>query len=248
MDAVGKTAIINGTPYLSPVGVNAYESLGNTTKLSLAITVDKKELPNMQGGGGNDDAFEKFKSGILSMSCRHVSIAVLEMALGGKAAAVAAGAVAAEPHTVVALDKLLLLDSMQDMSQELTVTPAAGGDAYEEGVDYIRKRTGIIPVTGGTIATEADLLFAYTKAAHQRIQNLLSTITERSFMFDGINERSNSPWCHRFHRVAWGIAKGFELIGEDFVSFDIEGEVLRADHITDPAMSPFYESLVGGIQ
>jgi len=241
-----KTAIINGTPYVSLVGVNAGESLGNTSKLSVAIAVDKKELPNYQGGGGNDDAFERFKSGTISLSARHVSISVLEMALGGTATAVAAGAVAGEEHEVIEVGKLLSLDHMQDMSASLTVTPSAGGAALEEGVDYIRKRAGIIPIGGG-IAAGTELSFAYTKHKHQRIQALLSTVTERGLLFDGINERTNKPWVARFHRVSFGVAKSLEFIGEDFASFDVEGEILAADHITETGKSRFYEVLVGDL-
>ncbi len=247
MATVKKTGIINGTPYLNPVGVNAGESLGNTTKLSYAVTVDKKELPNMQGSGGNDDALERFKSGTLSMACRHVSVPVLELALGGTAVAVAAGAVPGEEHTVVDVDKLLALEHLQDMSAELTVTPQAGGTAYNEGVDYIRKRAGIIPISGGGIAAGDEVSIAYTKAKHIRIQGLLRTITERGLLFDGVNERTGKPWAYRFHRVAWGVAKNVEIINEDFLSFDVEGEVLAYDGITDPAKSPFYEGLVGDL-
>ena len=243
--AIKKTAIINGTPYLNPVGVNSGKSLGNTTKLSVAAAVTKKTIPNMQGGGGNDDSFEKLESLTLSMSCRHVSIATLELALGGTAVAVAAGAVADEPHEVIELDTLIAFNHMQDMSQTLTVEPSAGGAAFIEGTDYLRKRAGIIPVTGGAIAAAADLLISYTKAAHQRIQALLSTVTERGLLFDGINERTNKPWSYKFHRVAWGVAKTIEIIGEEFVSFDIEGEGLAWDGITETGKSQFYEVLVG---
>jgi len=247
MADVKKTAILQGSPGLAAVGVNAFEYLGNTSKLSLAITVDKKELPNYQGEGGNDDAFEQFKSGTISAAFRHVSIPMLELALGGTAVAVAAGAVPAEEHTVIEVGKLLMLDHMQDMSVTLTVTPSAGGDAFEEGTDYIRKRAGIIPIEGGGIAAEDVLSFAYTNAAHQRVQALLTTITERALMFDGINTRTGKPWLGIFHRVAWGVAKNIELIGEDFASFDVEGEILAADHITEVGKSRFYELLVGDL-
>ena len=93
-----KTAILSGTPYISPVGVNAGEALGNTSKLTVAITTEKKELPNYQGGGGNDDSFERFKSGTVTLACRHVSLATMTKALGASAVSVAAGTVADEAH------------------------------------------------------------------------------------------------------------------------------------------------------
>lgn len=241
-----KTAILSGTPYISPVGVNAGESLGNTSKLTVAITTEKKELPNYQGGGGNDDSFEKFQSGTVTLACRHVSLAMLTKALGASAEAVAAGAVADEAHTVVALDRLIALDHLQDMAETLTVT--AGATTYTEGTHYLRVRAGIIPLTAvGGMAADADIEISYTKAKHTRFQALVNLIQENRLLFDGINERSNKSWMGIFHRVKWGPAKSLELIGEDFASFDIEGEILAYDGITTAGKSRFYELLVGDL-
>ena len=41
-----RTAIINGTPYLFDVGVNAGLDLGNTSKLTVEANFDKRTLPN----------------------------------------------------------------------------------------------------------------------------------------------------------------------------------------------------------
>lgn len=242
-----KTAILSGTPYISPVGVNAGESLGNTSKLTVAITTEKKELPNYQGGGGNDDSFEKFLSGVVTLACRHVSLATLTKALGASAEAVAAGAVPDEAHTVVALDRLIALDHLQDMAETLTVTDG-GATTYAEGTHYLRVRAGIIPLTAvGGMAADDDIEISYTKAKHTRFQALVNLIQENRLLFDGINERSNKSWMGIFHRVKWGPAKSLELIGEDFASFDIEGEILAYDGITETGKSRFYELLVGDL-
>lgn len=243
-----KSAILAGTPYISAVGVNAGESLGNTSKMALAITTEKKEIPNYQGGGGNDDSFEKFKSGTLSLSCRHVTLATLTKALGATAAAVAAGAVVDEAHEVVALDTLIALNHLQDMSVALTVENNAGTVTYTEGTHYIRKRAGIIPLTasGGMAATD-DIKISYSKHKHARFQGLVNLIQESRLLFDGVNERSNAPWVAIFHRVKWSPAKNIDFIGEDFASFDIEGEILAYEGITTPGASQFYELLVGDL-
>lgn len=242
-----KTAIINGTPFLSAVGVKAGAPLGNTSKMTAAITTDRKELPNYQGGGGNDDVFEQFKSGTLSLSARHVSIATLELALGGTATTVPTGAVADEVQTVVALDVLIDLDTMQDMSASMTVKDSTGTTTYVEGTDYIRKRAGLIPITGGTIAALDVLKISYTTLPHQRIQALVNLLQEKRVLFDGVNERSGKPWQGVFHRVKFGPAKSIEFIGQDFVSFDVEGEILKDDSITGVGLSQFYEVLVGDL-
>lgn len=242
-----KTIIVNGTPYIGAVGVNALESLGNTAKLTAVVNFDKKTSPNFQGGGGNNKVFQRFKDGTVTLDCRETSVLLLEIALGGTAETIAASAVADEAHTVVALDKLIQLDHMQDMSIPLVVSPAAGGTAYVEGTDYLRKRAGIIPLTGGAIAAAAEIECAYTKHKHARIQALMKTVTEKGLLFDGRDEVEGAPFLVKFHRIGFGPTKTLEFIGEDFVNWTIEGEILAYEGITDPAASQFYETKIGGL-
>lgn len=241
-----KTAIIKGTPYLSPVGINSGIPLGNTSKVSYVVTIEDKDLPDNQNpGGGLDDSFSRFKSAEITLECRHVSVKTLELALGGTATAVAAVAVVDEPHAVVDLDTLIMLDSMQDMSIPLIVKKAAA--TLVEGTDYIRKRLGIIPITGGAIAAADPLKFSYTKAKHQRVQALVNLIQENRLMFDGINERNNAAWAAIWHRVKFGPAKNIEFIGDDFVNFQISGKALAYDQITAVGKSQYMELLVGAL-
>lgn len=247
MPIVKKTAIINGTPYIRDVGVNAGVALGNSSKLSVAVNFDKKTIANFEGGGGNNDSFSKFKDGRITLEARQVSIALMLIALGGTSEAVAAGAVASENHTVVALDKLIALDHLQDLSIPLVVKSDDGVTTYVEGTDYVRKRAGLIPLTGGAILAADVIDCAYTKHAHQRVQALINTVTEKGLLFDGINERSNAPWLADFFRVSWEPTKSLEFIGEDFLNWTIEGEILAWDGITDPTKSKFYELKVGDL-
>ena len=243
-----KTAIIKGTPYLSAVGVNAGESLGNTSKIQYAVTTETKDLPDSQNpGGGLDDTFDRFKEATVSLSCRHVSIKTLELALGGVAAAVTAGAVVDEAHTVQALDKLIALDNLPDGAVALVVKDSTGTTTYDEGVDYVVKRVGIIPLTGGGIAAADVIKISYTKLKAQRIQALVNLIQENRLLFDGVNERTNAPWCAIMHRVKFGPAKNIDFIGDDFVSFDIEGKLLAYDAITAVGKSQYMELLVGSL-
>lgn len=242
-----KTAIINGTPYITPLGVNSGKSLGNLGKMTYSAEVEKKESANNQGGGGNDDVFYKFKSGRVSLSCRHVTLAMLQLALGATSEAVAVAAVVDEPHTVVALDELIELDHMQDLAEELTVTSADGLTTYVVGTDYIRKRAGIIPITGGAILVAAIPKVSYTKHKHVVFQALVNLITETGLLFDGNNERSGNPWIGKWHRIGWGVSPTIEFIGDDFANFDIEGEILDADFITGVGLSKVLALKVGDL-
>lgn len=241
-----KTVILAGTPHFAPVGTNAWKDMGNTTKATITHNIKEILVENGQGGGGNDDKFSRVESIKIALDCRRVSVELLEIAFGGPVAAIAAGAVAAEKHTVKELGTLIMLDHLQDMSIPLVVTPDGGGDPYEPGVDYIRKRAGIEVLSGGAIGVDDVLSFAYSKAKHLRIQAMINTATERAFMFDGINEKGGAAWVEKFHRVAWSPAKSVELVGGDqFANFQLEGDTLAWDGITDPAKSKLYELLVG---
>lgn len=243
-----KSAIIKGTPYLSAVGVNAGESLGNTSKLTYTVTTEEKELPDFQNpGGGLDDAFDRFKSATVALSCRHVSVKTLELALGGTATAVLAGAVVDEVHNVVGLDKLIMLDNLPDLAVAPIVKAGTGSTVYVKDIDYTVKRVGIIPLSTGAIVAAADLKISYTKIKAQRVQALVNMIQENRLVFDGINERSNAPWAAVMHRVKFGPAKSVELIGDDFISFDIEGKLLAYDAITAVGKSQYMEMLVGSL-
>jgi hypothetical protein len=221
-------AIFKGTPYLSPYGVNALESLGNTSKLSYSVDLDEKELPDFETpGGGVDTKLVRVKAAKVNLSLRKVKISNLALAFGGDAAAFTGGAVAAEAHTAGAASCLVVLDFPQDMTKELTVTPEAGGPAYEEGVDYQRVRAGIIPLEGGAIDVDDAVKVAYTKLAGHKIEGLINLNRDFHLLFDGINEVDDAPFLGEFYKVKFGPAKGVEFIGDDFVSLDLEGTVQK---------------------
>lgn len=247
MATVQRTAIIQGTPYLHDVGVNAGESLGNTSKFSVAATFDKIVVENFRGGGGNDDVFYQFKEGSVVLECRHVSLSMLKLALGAESTAVAASPVDDETHTVVALNKLIALDHLQDMDEPLVVSK--GATNYVEGTHYTRVNAGIIPLsaTSGGIVVNDELTFEYAVHPHQVMQALVKSIIEKGLLFDGVNQRSGSPWRFDFYRIGWSPSESIELISKEFMTFTLKGEILAWDGITDPAASKFYKALIGDL-
>lgn len=234
--------ILKGTPYFQNV------ALGLSSKISYSVETEEKDLPDSENpGGGLADSFERISSIKLAFSFRKVSVKSLELAFGGTSTAVPSAAVTDEEHTVAALDQLIALDNPQDMSVALVVKNEAGTTTYIEGTDYIRKRVGIIPLTDGAITAAAVLSFSYTKAVHVVVQGLLNLTREGPVLLDCINERNNAIFVGAFHRVKMGVAKNVEWIGDDYVSFDVEGKCLKDETITDPAKSPYYEIKVGAL-
>jgi hypothetical protein len=153
--------------------------------------------------------------------------------------------VASETHEAGAPGTYISLDHLQDLTAALTVK--VGGTTLVEGSDYTRRRGGIVTLAGGSIDEGDEVVFSYSKLSGQRIQALLYSALDRELVFDGQNERTLNPWKARFYNVSWAPADSFELIGDDFATFTITGEVLRDATRTGPGESQFYELLVGDL-
>jgi len=240
------TAILKGTLYLKKVGTSSLLSAGNATKISMAVEVEEKTIPNTQTpGGGNHDSFKRTKAVKLACSFRNLSKNVLEIAFGGKLTTIAGGAVADEAHADIVLGSLIPTLKRQDMTAALTVQ--MGATTFVEGVDYLRKRAGIIPLTGGAMVALDDITMTYTALDITRIDGMMATSTECYGLFDGVNERSGEPAYGEYYRLLFGPASNIELVGDEFVSFDCDAECLADD--TKPATdSPFYHFELGGIE
>lgn len=240
-----KTGILKGTLYLRKKGTSDLIPTGNTTKITQTTTIEEKNVANAQNaGGGNYDTFKRPSSVKLSVSFREMAKNVLEIAFGAKLTVIQGGAVALEPHNDIVLGSLIPTLKRQDMTAVLTVKQ--GATSLVEGVDYLRKRAGIIPLASGSLADGDDIEFSYTAVTVTRVDGLMYTSQEFYGLFDGINERLNSAAYGEYYRLSFGPAQNVELIGDDFVSFDCEAECLADD--TKPATeSPFYHFELGGI-
>ena len=234
--------ILKGTPYFKGV------SLGNTSKVDYSVETETKSLPDYEnGGGGLDDEFERVTSARVSCSFRRVSKESLQLAFGATVNVVAAAAVTDEAHTTGALGELVRLAKAQDMAQPMVVTNSAGTTTYVEGTDYTRKRAGIIPISGGAITAAQAIKVDYQGLAHVSVEGLTNLTQEGLFTFDGFNERNNAPFLGDFYRVKFGPAKNVQFIGDDYLSFDCEGAILKDDTKTGAGVSQYYKILVGSL-
>lgn len=240
------TAILKGPLYLKKTsGGTQLLSTGNATKLTLTHEIEEKTIPNMQNpGGGNHDSFKRPKAVKLACAFRNMSTQVLEIAFGAKVTAVTGGAITAEAHNDIVLGSLIKTVKPSDMAIAMTVKK--GATTYVEGTDYQRVRAGIIPLATGTMVAADDITIDYTALATSRVDGLMYTSTEFSGVFDGINERDGKPAMGTFYRLVFGPAANVELVGDEFVSFDCEAEVL-ADDTKSATESPFYFFEIGGI-
>jgi len=240
-----KTAILKGTLYLRKLGSTELLSTGNATKITMAAEIEEKSVANTQTpGGGNHDSFKRPKAVKLSVSFRDMEKSVVEIAFGAKLTTVTGGAVADEAHNDIALGSLIPTNKRQDMTAAMTVKK--GAVVLDEGVDYQRKRAGIIPLTGGSLVANDDITISYTAVPVTRVDGMMNTATEFYGLFDGVNERTSEPAYGELYRLSFGPAQNIELIGDDFISFDCEAELL-ADSTKPATASPFYHFELGGI-
>lgn len=241
-----KTAILKGTLYLKKVGSTQLLPSGNSTKITQATEIEEKTIPNAQNpGGGNYDSFKRPKAVKLSVSFRDMLKSVVEIAFGAKITTITGGAVADEAHADIVLGSLIPTVKRQDMTAPMTVEK--GGTPLVEGVDYLRKRAGIIPLAGGTLVASDDITMSYTAVPVSRIDGMMNTASEYYGLFDGVNERTGQPAYGEYYRLSFGPANSVELIGDEFVSFDCEAECLADD--TKPAnASPFYHFELGDVE
>lgn len=239
------TAILKGELYLRKVGSTSLLSSGNATKITMSSEIDEKTIPNTTSpGGGNHDSFKRPKSVKLAISFRNMLRSVLEIAFGANLATVAGAAIVDEPHNDVVLGSLVPTAKRQDMTIAMVVKKAAA--VLTEGVDYQRKRAGVIPLAGGALIVGDDITISYTSVDVVRLDGMMNSASEFYGLFDGVNERTGEPAYGEMYRLLFGPATTVELIGDDFVSFDCEAELLS--DATKPAnASPFYHFELGGI-
>lgn len=241
-----QAGIIRGTAYLGK-GSGALLAAGNASKCSYSIETEEKELPDYQNpGGGLDDSFVRLKSSKIAFSFRHLKKHVMELVTGGTSTAETAGAVVDEAHNDVAIGGLIAVNKAMDM----TVAPVVkvGAATKTVGVDYTVVRAGILlPETGGSILAGDDVLISYTSVAAGKIQGQISLSDDYHVIFDGINERNSQPILADWFRVQFGPAKNIEFIGDDYVSFDVEGKLLKDETKTGTGISQYYTLRIGGL-
>lgn len=129
--------------------------VGNTSKLTTAISTDKKTLANNEtAGGGNAAVLERVKDFTGSLDCHDFSAENLALAVRGNITTEASASVSAEAHTAYT-NCLVLFDHLPDMSA--TVTPVivvtgtwAATTAYALGAKVIKTSTVHQVTTAGT--------------------------------------------------------------------------------------------------
>ena len=232
-----------GKVYLGPYGGGgALVSVGNCSRLELSIDEEKKELLDFtSAGGGKANVVSRITGVTVGMTLHDISGDNLAKALRGTSTAVASASVVDESHTAY-IGGLVAFNSLPDPSQPVVVTDSSGATTYTEGTDYVRTRTGIEILSGGSITDGQTILVDYTKAAASVVEALVNAGAEFVLVFDGLNEaQSGKAVSVRVHRLKFSPAQGLGFIGDEFAGLEISGEALKDESITTPGLSQYVQ-------
>ena len=120
------------------------------------------------------------------------------------------------------------------------VTNAAGTTTYDLGEDYKVTGAGVVPLEGGAITDNQDVLLSYTYEAQRIVEPFTTGQGEYTFYFDGLNEaENNTNVAVDLWRVKLNIPQTLSMIGDNYMRM-ATGGMLLLDSTRGAAESKFY--------
>lgn len=207
-------------------------AIGNVEELQISIKNDTEKVMDFQNaGGGLYDQIDNIQDVGLSMTLTDHSPENVAIALMGSSAAVAGGTVTAEVF-VAHLGQLVRTAKVGISA--VTVTNSAGTTTYVAGTDYEVTRSGIIPLSGGTMVEASSNKINYTYPAQHEVEAATTSQAEYYMVFDGLNEaRSGKASIVDIWRLKISPADALQLISKSAGRMKINGSALLDD--TRPA-------------
>ena len=199
--------------------------IGNVSELKLGIEEESKTLADYTHGGGGTYAKVSRITGItLTATLHDLNKTNLARALYGDGNEVQAGTVTDETHTAY---KGGLLRLAHPSPASVEVKAAEGDTTYTAGTDYEVRPEGVFILPGSTITDGAQVKVNYSYTAYDLIETLTRSGVVLEMSFGGVNEAdSGKPVVVDLFRVSLGAAKEVSLIGDDFASLQLEGNVM----------------------
>jgi len=231
-----------GKIFLGPSDGSAKaRNVGNTSKLEMSISEDKKELPDYQNpGGGVANSISRVSAIDGSLAMHDLSPENMALAVFGAATAVVAGSVTDEPQTGYH-DGLVRLDNLPDIGT-IVVTDNTGTTTYTLDSDYTVNAAGIEPLSTGSITDGEALLIDYTKAAGSVVQAVIDSGQEFTMTLVGLNEaQSGKAVVIDLFRVKFSPTQGLGFIGDDFAAIDLSMSVLKDTTKTGAGISQYFK-------
>lgn len=246
-------SLFRGKVYLQREGSgNPLLEVGNVTSFEVSHDLTEVEQENYQTLGGRACYLQYINSVNLSATLGCLKARNIALALQGQGEYenIAAGSVVDELHTVTAECELIDFNRVPDKSVTIVVTDDTGTTTYVEGTDYIVRGSGIEIAEGTTIPLASDILVSYDYGANSLITALTSGQGTYKLVFDGVNqgEDGQRPVVFKAFRVRFSPTETLSLIGDEFATLEVTGEVLiDSSRTSDAAQSQYYEVEFGKI-
>jgi hypothetical protein len=241
MKQIYKPSMNVGQVYARPYGAaNAPRvPVGNVLVVELAHEEEVKKQPDMTRLGGGTYAQVRRISGVnLKLELADWNPVNFTRSVFGIAATVAGAAVVDEPHKVYKGGLIRLA-----APQPTLVTVKKGVDVIAPANYEVRPEGIFVPEDAADAVDADDWLISYTHPEHVNIEALTSAAPELELSFGGLNEAdSGKPVIVDVYRLGSGIAKTLALLGTDFGSLEIEGEVLVDPTKSGTGISRFYRA------
>lgn len=212
--------------------------VGNVTAATLSYGTESKTLRNAQGGGGNVASTDRISNCTLALTITNVNAENVAKALQGSVTYVPTADIDGEAATC-SPNQITPLENLVDMSKPVTVTLA--DDTPVPAADYDMSANGIYVKDDASVLVDdaMGVKISYSILPYAIIEAATKTGAEFAVYLDGINADNGNP--HNLDVYRWKPAptSGFDLISEDYNSFEITGEIL-ADTSKASGVSQFF--------
>jgi len=221
--------------------------VGNVSAARLAYEVDSKSLRNAQGGGGNIAAAERISSVRLEMTVTNFIPENMAIALQATIGSQAAATVTDEVVTVL-VNGISATEFMLDPAETVTVKDEL--DAAVPEFDTNGDRNWEISVGGVQFKAGLDVTdgqsykVSYSKHPATLLEAAMATGQQFEVLMEGINDDNGNENVLRCWKWKPSPTDGFDLISEDYGTFDLNGELL-ADTTKPAGKSRFFTKAVG---
>lgn len=208
----------------------AMRSLGNVSSLELSFTTEEQTLKDYRTcAGGNYASSLSVDEANFSIVLHDLSPENVADAFYGTTGTVAAGAATEEVHTVpTTSNRLVETDAVILTSGTITVSSATGGGGtvYVAGTDYNVHPMGIEYLLTGSLSGSETVYVNFTRRQVTEIEALMSSSVERYMRIDGLNcAQSGAPVVVQMWRAKPAPADAFQLVTEEFASFNLSGKM-----------------------
>lgn len=239
--------------YYPQLSLTMNEDAGHVDSCDIKYTLNQKSLPNKntRAGGTACSAMWVEKANV-DMKIRCGKASNMAMAMLGKNAFVASGAVTNEDHivkknavqTVQPMGNTFVpFNRIPDVTQTITVTGPGGTPTYVLGTDYLVGETGLLIPPGSSITDPTspyatpNIRVSYTALDTIRLDGLVFTPQDVSILCDGFERSSGGQLQTHIYR-ARGMSDGMPVVADDFITLNMNFEILPDDRIPVTTSNP----------